>query len=79
MTAARYPIPSRVGSYGFTCGYCETMLDTPFDDAEPAQKFAQKQGWRMTCGPSPRWGNGTNITCPNCITPTEEAIPLWVK
>lgn len=67
------------GAYGFTCGYCEEMLDTPFDDSERASKFAQEQGWRMTFGPSPRWGDGANNTCPNCIAPGEEAIPIWTE
>ena len=68
----------QVGSYGFTCGYCETMLDTPFDDHEPASKFAQEQGWRMTFGFSPRWGEGANNTCPNCAEGDKDAIPMWL-
>lgn len=66
------------GLYGFICGYCETMLDTPFDDHDSAAKFAQQQGWRMTFGSSPRWGLGANYTCPDCITPNEEVSSIWV-
>lgn len=67
---------SNVGRYGFTCGYCETTLATPFDDAAHAEQFAQEAGWRMTLGYSPRWGEGANVTCPNCSQndPTASSI-----
>lgn len=68
-------------SYGFTCGYCEENLDTPFDDAKSAAKFAQEHGWRMTYGVSPRWGDGANNTCPNCIpinAAPDTVIPIYV-
>lgn len=73
-----YPvaIPPRAGSYGFTCGYCETTLDTPFDDSARAERFAQQQGWRLTLGHSPRWGEGANVTCPNCAAGDRTASPI---
>lgn len=55
------------GSYGFTCWYCEKMLDTPFDDSKSAERFAQAAGWRLTLGYSKRWGDGANVTCPDCL------------
>lgn len=67
------------GSYGFTCGYCETMLSTPFNDGEKASEFAHDLGWRYTLGQSPRWGEGYNITCPTCVNGDPDATPLHVK
>lgn len=54
-------------TYVFTCGYCERTLDTPYASAQLAADFAQLRGWRVTYGPSPRWGDGANNTCPDCI------------
>lgn len=69
-----------VGKYGFTCGYCEAILDTPYDDAARAEQFAQQQGWRMTWGFSNRWGHGANNTCPDCLPlpgSTDEVLPIY--
>lgn len=65
------------GSYGFTCGWCDAMLDTPFDDSDHACEFAQKAGWRMVWGVAARWGEGAHNTCPNCAEGDESAIPIW--
>lgn len=70
-----------MGSYGFSCGYCDVKLDTPYDDNAGAEEFAHKQGWRITMGPSTRWGFGANNTCPNCIpigADPKDIIPLFV-
>ena len=64
------------GGYGFTCGYCRENLDTPHDDAEPAQAYAQSKGWRYTHGMSPWWGDGAHVTCPNCQTETEDKVAM---
>lgn len=67
-------------SYGFCCGYCEREFEGPDDDAETAYKAGQEAGWRFTWGPTRRWGDGANYTCPDCIAPSEKetATPIWV-
>lgn len=67
----------RVGNYGFTCGWCDEMLDTPFDDHDRAAEYAQKLGWRMVVGYSPRWGEGAHNTCDRCAEGDQYAIPIW--
>lgn len=63
-------------SYGFTCGYCETTLDTPHKDGDEASWFAQHKGWRMTYGMSRRWGDGAHNTCPQCAENDATAAPI---
>lgn len=69
------------GSYGFTCAYCDDMLDTPHKGAEKAARFAHDAGWRITHGTSKRWGEGANNTCPHCIpigADPKDITPLYV-
>lgn len=67
-------------SYGFTCGYCDSQLDTPHEGYREAGRFAQASGWRVTCGPSARWGDGPHNTCPDCLPidgSPKDIFPIW--
>lgn len=62
--------------YGFVCAYCETTFDPPTGDRIEATKTAHAAGWRSTYGPSPRWGEGWNNSCPSCAEGDGHAVAL---
>jgi len=66
-------------AYGFSCGYCEDFLETPFNDAKEAHRYAHDQGWRLTYGKTRTGGDGAQNTCSNCLLPSEHIIPMYVE
>ncbi len=61
-------------SYGFRCGSCSEALDTPFEGAENAARFAQGMGWRTAFGATDAWGGNAYNVCPYCANKSSDPL-----